>query len=223
MPERDYNRVFQTAEVAAAIRVPEWRIIKFVQGKEYRIHPSVGDAKGTGTRRLYSIFDVYKMGLGYKLLKDGFRPQVVGSVVERLFNKVIMNLVPLGSSHDADRPRYTKPEWERFVKMYSTMEDACMEAFVKGRKDRILVLSFAPPGRERTVGASRKSRKSDPGLEHTMVFVANRPGETALYDLGFKRGRAVRSEQSEMNVYFIWIDRLLNQIDDRIWGKKTRS
>ena len=56
-----------------------------------------------------------------------------------------------------------------------------------------------------------------------MVFVANRPGETALYDSEVKRGHAVRPEQSEMNLYFIWIDRLFNQIDDRIWGKKTRS
>ena len=222
MPERDYSRVFQTAEVAAAIRVPKWRIIKFVQGKEYRIRPSVSDAKGTGTRRLYDIFDVYKMGLGYKLLEDGFRPEAIGSVVERLFYKVVMNLVPLPSSYDADKPRYTKPEWQSFLEMYPFIQKVWLVAFVKGRKDRILVLSFAPPGRKRTVKTSRKSRKSDPGLEHTMVFVANKPGETALYDLGFNRWRAVRPEQSETNRYFLWIDRLLDQIDDRIWGKKTR-
>lgn len=179
MPKRDYNRVFQTAEVAAALNVPEWRIIKFVQGKEYRLRPSIGDARGTGTRRLYDILDVYKMGVAEKLLEDGFRPIFIGKVIWRLFRAPNLEIWP--------EVRFPKDATERTAEF---------------RGDRVLAIRFTPSGRRKLT--KRAHLPLSPIVEITAIH------------------KLASRDPSETNCYFLWLDRLLDQIDDRIWGKKTR-
>lgn len=178
MPGHDYNQVFQTAEVAAAVGVPEWRIIKFVEGKEYRIQPSVSRAKGTGTRRLYSVFDIYEIAIANQLLGDGFRPAVIGHVIDRGLRS----------------PLEATLAWDGKTKNW--FKEWYMKKLVKERKDRVLMLSF----------------ERDEMVE----------GQVSLTVAVKSPRQLARIGKGETNCYFLWLDRLLNQIDERIWGKKRR-
>ena len=62
----------------------KWRVVNFAQGKEYGINPSVREAAGSGSRRLYELNDVCEIALALRLLETGLRPKVIGTVVSQL-------------------------------------------------------------------------------------------------------------------------------------------
>ena len=82
--------VFTTEQVAALVGLPEkdkWRVIKFAQSQEYGIQPSVSEAEGSGSRRLYDLEDVCEIALALRLLETGLRPRVIGKVIGQLRKK----------------------------------------------------------------------------------------------------------------------------------------
>lgn len=79
-----------TTETAARLLGLEnqtWRILKFAQGKEYGIAPSVHLAKGSGSRRLYDLEDVCQIGLALRLLETGLRSKAIGKVIRQVGKK----------------------------------------------------------------------------------------------------------------------------------------
>jgi DNA-binding transcriptional MerR regulator len=62
----------------------KWRVVNFAQGKEYGIKPSVRDAAGSGSRRLYELNDVCELQIALRLLETGLRPMVIGQIVDDL-------------------------------------------------------------------------------------------------------------------------------------------
>jgi len=79
MPE-----IFVTSQISKLLRVPEWRIIKFVGGKEYGIAPALAQAAGTGTRRLYDLENVCELALAWWLFQAGLRSDVVGWILRQV-------------------------------------------------------------------------------------------------------------------------------------------
>jgi len=79
-----FPRIFLTADIAWLFNVPEWRVIKFVEGSEYHIKPSHGDASGSGTRRLYDIEDVCQIALALRLLDSGLGAKAIGAILRGL-------------------------------------------------------------------------------------------------------------------------------------------
>lgn len=77
-------QIFVTAQIAKLLRVPEWRIIKFVGGKEYGITPALAQAAGTGTRRLYDLENVCELALAWWLFQSGLRSDVVGWILRQI-------------------------------------------------------------------------------------------------------------------------------------------
>lgn len=65
----------------------KWRVIKFVQGKEYGLRSSVRSAAGSGSRRLYELNDVCELALALRLLETGLRSKVIGKVISQLREK----------------------------------------------------------------------------------------------------------------------------------------
>jgi DNA-binding transcriptional MerR regulator len=84
LPSRN---VFFTADIAALLRVPEWRVIKFAMGSEYQITPSHIDAAGSGTRRVYDIEDVCQIALALRLLNTGLDSKTIGKIIAALREK----------------------------------------------------------------------------------------------------------------------------------------
>jgi hypothetical protein len=83
----DAPKVFVTAQIAKLLRVPEWRIIKFVGGKEYGIKPALSEAAGSGTRRMYDLENVCEMALAWWLFQAGLRSDVVGWILHQVRNE----------------------------------------------------------------------------------------------------------------------------------------
>lgn len=78
---------FVTSEVAELLRLPVWRVIKFAQGEEYGIRPSIRKASGSGTRRVYDTENVCEFALALRLLETGLRSKAIGKVIRQLREK----------------------------------------------------------------------------------------------------------------------------------------
>jgi hypothetical protein len=76
---------FGAAEVASILEMESWRLQKFLSGKTYQLSSQgrIGQG-GQGSRRLFNIEDIYRIGIADFLTKDGFGPKVVSSVLERI-------------------------------------------------------------------------------------------------------------------------------------------
>lgn len=78
-------RWFGAGEVAAILEIESWRLQKFLSGKRYQLSPEGHIGKGgQGSRRLFSIEDIYRIGIADFLTRDGFSPKWVSSVLERI-------------------------------------------------------------------------------------------------------------------------------------------
>ena len=82
-----YPDYFTTEQVATLLGLKpkeKWRVIKFVEGKEYGIRPAFIPSSGPGSRRLYNLENVCEIALALEFLEAGLRPAVVGEALERL-------------------------------------------------------------------------------------------------------------------------------------------
>jgi hypothetical protein len=80
-------QVFTTEQVTRLVGLKpkdKWRVIKFAEGAEYGIAPSVTKASGSGTRRLYGLEDVCQIALALRLLETGLRSMAIGKVIRQL-------------------------------------------------------------------------------------------------------------------------------------------
>jgi hypothetical protein len=75
---------FSTGEAAEALRMPIWRLQKFLDVKSYPLWPSTQLGRGKGKRRIFSKEDLYRVAIADFLLKDGFTPKVVAEVLEMI-------------------------------------------------------------------------------------------------------------------------------------------
>jgi DNA-binding transcriptional MerR regulator len=84
-------RVFTTEKVTELVgldvKKDKWRVIKFAQSKEYGISPSMSQAAGSGSRRLYDLENVCEIALALRLLETGLRSMAIGKVIRQLSKK----------------------------------------------------------------------------------------------------------------------------------------
>ena len=78
------TKVFTTEKVARILDLPEWRVVRFAQGKKYGITPAFGQAAGSGTRRLYDLENVCEMAVASSLTKAGLRIEVIARVLTQV-------------------------------------------------------------------------------------------------------------------------------------------
>src|SRR5690348_14530762 len=76
--------IFTTEIAAEILGLEPWRVTKFVQSKEYGIKPSLAQAKGSGSRRLYSAEDICQIGLALRLLETGLRSKAIGKIIRQV-------------------------------------------------------------------------------------------------------------------------------------------
>jgi hypothetical protein len=75
---------FGTGEAAEILGIPIWRLQKFVDSRQYNLSPEGKLGSGRGSRRVFTREDLHRIALASWLVRDGFAPQFVGSVVEQL-------------------------------------------------------------------------------------------------------------------------------------------
>ena len=76
------SHVFLAGDVTAILGIENWRLQKFLSGKHYQLTSSGRPGKGQGTRRLFRLEDVYRIGIANFLVNDGFAPDFVSKVLE---------------------------------------------------------------------------------------------------------------------------------------------
>jgi DNA-binding transcriptional MerR regulator len=75
---------FGTGEAAEILGVPIWRLQKFLDSQQYNLSPEGKLGHGRGSRRVFSREDLHRIALANWLVRDGFAPQFVGTVVRQI-------------------------------------------------------------------------------------------------------------------------------------------
>src|ERR1700739_1976201 len=74
--------VFELGEIAKILGMTLTKTKNWTVGRPFKLEPSIKPASGHGTRNLYSLDDVYLMGLANELSKVGMAANAIGKLVE---------------------------------------------------------------------------------------------------------------------------------------------
>src|SRR6266571_7900183 len=74
--------IFELSEMAELLGMPLTKARNWTIGRPLSIPASIRTAAGTGSRNLYSIEDVYLMGLANEFSKAGFAAKAIGRLLE---------------------------------------------------------------------------------------------------------------------------------------------
>ena len=74
--------VFELSEMTTLLGMSAVKAKNWTAGRPFKIPASVRTATGTGSRNLYSIEDVYLMGLANEFSKAGFAAKAIGRLLE---------------------------------------------------------------------------------------------------------------------------------------------
>src|SRR5438445_13556436 len=85
-------KVFELAEMAELLGMPLTKARNWTIGRPLSIPASIRTATGTGSRNLYSIEDVYLMGLANEFRKAGFAAMAYGRMVEAIDGKKLAEM-----------------------------------------------------------------------------------------------------------------------------------
>lgn len=79
---------FTRGEVAWILQMPEAKVKNWTIGRPLKLSPSIRTAKGTGSRNLYNIEDLYTMAVANELSKGGMALELVGLVIEKVKSEI---------------------------------------------------------------------------------------------------------------------------------------
>src|SRR5205809_4999562 len=74
--------VFELSEMTTLLGMSQIKAKNWTAGRPFKMPASVRTATGTGSRNLYSIEDVYLMGLANEFSKAGFAAKAIGKLLE---------------------------------------------------------------------------------------------------------------------------------------------
>jgi DNA-binding transcriptional MerR regulator len=73
---------FEFREMILALGMSATKAKNWTVGRPFKLEPSIRTASGQGSRNLYSLEDVYLMGLANELSKAGMAASAIGKLVE---------------------------------------------------------------------------------------------------------------------------------------------
>ena len=79
--------IFELGEIAKILGMPLTNVKNWVSGRPLEIKPSIKTASGHGSRNLFSLEDVYLLGLANELSKAGMGAKAIGKLVEAVRGK----------------------------------------------------------------------------------------------------------------------------------------
>jgi DNA-binding transcriptional MerR regulator len=82
--EKLFMHVFELSEMAALLGMSQVKAKNWTAGRPFKIPASERTATGTGSRNLYSIEDVYLMGLANEFSKAGFAAKAIGRLLTEI-------------------------------------------------------------------------------------------------------------------------------------------
>lgn len=82
---------FTTGDAASILGLPVWRFQKFLDSPSYPLSPSGQLGSGKGSRRMFSLEDVYRIGIAVFLVRDAFAPKFVGRVLREIDDRDLID------------------------------------------------------------------------------------------------------------------------------------
>ncbi len=80
--------LFGRSDVVTLLNIPPWLLANFADSRYgYGVNPSVRGGKGRGKRSLYTLADVYKVAVAYRLVSAGLDSYAIGHALKDLFPK----------------------------------------------------------------------------------------------------------------------------------------
>ena len=73
---------FGSGEVASILGIELWKLNQFLSRYELKSSGKLG--QGRGSRRLYNTEDIYRIATAMFLIRDGFAPKTVNSIMQQL-------------------------------------------------------------------------------------------------------------------------------------------
>lgn len=75
---------FGTGEVAKIVGIPVWRLQKFLDSPQYQLSAEGKLGEGSGSRRIFSREDIYRIAIAKHLVQDGFAAKFAGALLEQI-------------------------------------------------------------------------------------------------------------------------------------------
>ncbi len=138
MKKQDSSGLYGTRQVAAILALPEWRVKNFTEGAVYGLLPAEQRGKGRGSRRLYAIRDIFRIGIADELLTFGFAPDAVGEAVRKIPDALLTTEIGRATPQPREVPMLVKDVSWRLKKRTDTDlgltrllsgEEGCTELF----------------------------------------------------------------------------------------------
>jgi hypothetical protein len=80
--------LFGRTDVARLLNIPQWLLGNFADRRyPYGLAPSVSGGKGRGKKSLYTLADVYKVAIAYRMFIANQDTRVIGEALRALFPK----------------------------------------------------------------------------------------------------------------------------------------
>jgi len=76
--------IFELAEMAKVVGMPFTKAKNWTMGRPIRFRASLRSGMGTGSRNLYSLDDVYFMGIAYECSKTGMAAKAIGRLIDEV-------------------------------------------------------------------------------------------------------------------------------------------
>jgi hypothetical protein len=80
--------IFELGEIAKILGMPLTKVKNWTIGRPLKIEASVKTASGQGSRNLFSMEDVYLIGLANELSKAGLAAKAIGKLIEAVRMKL---------------------------------------------------------------------------------------------------------------------------------------
>jgi len=91
--------------MAKVIGMPFAKAKNWTMGRPIRLQASLRSGMGTGSRNLYSLDDVYLMGIAYECSKAGMAAKAVGKLVEAVRKRFPAGLRDIGVLYACRGPK----------------------------------------------------------------------------------------------------------------------
>jgi DNA-binding transcriptional MerR regulator len=129
---------FGAGEVADILGIESWRLQKYLSGKTYQLSSEGHIGKGgQGSRRLFSVEDICRIGIADFLTKDGFSPKWVSSVLQQIEDQDLLNLGPEGQSNPPVIA-FRRDDRKRIVQFGSAKHEECEEPYYVLNTSRVI-------------------------------------------------------------------------------------
>jgi len=95
-------RTFGFGDVLRIVGIEKWRLQNFLNGRRFHLSATGGQlGKGQGSRRMFRLEDLYRIGIADFLVRDGFAPNCVSSVLQWIEDQ---DLISFDEKGRADPP-----------------------------------------------------------------------------------------------------------------------